>query len=191
MELELLTRDATLDDWPLQDYVDAYQELRGWDEDKQKFVLSLDKWVARVGEPPSKGEWNRLDRGEVGYTRAIRNAIRRGAGAPELPKTVAETIAENVSPDAAVRRLGGGVADNVLIVGRVDRTVVLHVNGDIAVSDTTDTPSVKRTGRTLARRKYFTARLPVEYKERVKRSGKTTAELLDFALRMQEQQAWW
>jgi hypothetical protein len=191
MELELLTRDATLDDWSTQEYVDAYQELRRWDEEKQKFLLSLDKWVKLIGEPPSKGEWNRLDRGEVGWTRTLRNKLREVVGAPPLPLTVQETVATNVSPDAAIYRLGVGIGDQVVIVGDVGTGVSLFVNGDVRVSDTTGAPSVDVRARTLPRRKYFNPRLPVEYGPRVKASGKSVAELLDFALRMHEQQAWW
>jgi hypothetical protein len=195
MELELLTRDATLDDWSTEKYIEVYQEVRGWDEGERKFALPLRKWVQLAGGTLTIADWNRFDHsvesGDIKLTRPIRNTLRRVVGAPPLPTTVAETIATNVSPDAAVYRLGSGVGDNVVIVGDVGTGVSLFVNGDVRVQESSDDSSVDVQGRTSPRRKYFNPRLPVEYGPRVKASGKSAAELIDFALKMQEQGSWW
>jgi len=120
----LITRDATLDDLSLSDYVDMVQELRG--------TLSLEKLIAVLGSQYSKPLWDRVAKGEAAPNRNQRNELRRYYGMPLLPPTVAEATAA-ASPDAAVWQVGDGPADSVIMVTGTE-PLTLHVNGAVSVA---------------------------------------------------------
>lgn len=145
----LITRDATLDDLSLSDYVDMVQELRG--------TLSLEKLIAVLGSQYSKPLWDRVAKGEAAPNRNQRNELRRYYGMPLLPPTVAEATAA-ASPDAAVWQVGQGPAEHVIMV-TAQEAFTLRVNGAVSVVDAEakQAASVDVTGvtRTVTPRRYY------------------------------------
>lgn len=145
----LVTKDATLDDLSLSDYVDMVQDLRT--------TLSLEKLIAVLGSQYSKPLWARVEKGEVAPNRNQRNELRRYYGMSPLPPTVAEATA-SASPDAAVWQVGDGPAEHVIMVTTPD-PITLHVNGAVSVASpapqivqNADVTAVTRTTRT---RRYY------------------------------------
>lgn len=120
----LITKDATLDDLSLSDYVDMVADLRA--------ALSLEKLILVLGSQYSKPLWARVEKGEVAPNRNQRNELRRYYGMPPLPPTVAEATAA-ASPDAAVWQVGDGPADSVIMVTGTE-PITLHVNGAVSVA---------------------------------------------------------
>ncbi len=144
----LVTRDATLDELSLSDYLEMCEELRPVDP-KTGNKLSIDKFIARIGSQWSKPLWHQVIGGEKNLNRSQRNELRAAMGLPLLPPTVAECTAQ-ASPDAAVWRVGEGVPEHVIMVG--SEPVTLHVNSDVSVVE----PERHVTGVTTGqvRRKY-------------------------------------
>ena len=124
LPVTLVTRDATLDDLSLTDYVDMVQDLRT--------TLSLEKLIAVLGSQYSKPLWARVEKGEVPPNRNQRNELRRYYGMLPLPPTVAEATAA-ASPDAAVWQVGDGPAEHVIMVTAVE-PLTLRVNGAVSVA---------------------------------------------------------
>lgn len=121
----LVTKDATLDNLSLSDYVDMVQDLRT--------TLSLEKLIQVLGSQYSKPLWAKVEKGEAPPNRNQRNELRRYYGMPPLPPTVAEATAA-ASPDAAVWQIGQGPAEHVIMVTTPD-PITLHVNGAVSVVD--------------------------------------------------------
>ena len=145
----LITKDATLDDLSLSDYVDMVQDLRT--------TLSLEKLITVLGSQYSKPLWAKVEKGEVPPNRNQRNELRRYYGMPPLPPTVAEATAA-ASPDAAVWQVGQGPADSVIMVTGTE-PITLRVNGAVSVVDVqVESPAsahVTEVTRTKRQRKYF------------------------------------
>ena len=120
----LVTKDATLDNLSLSDYVDMVQDLRT--------TLSLEKLISVLGSQYSKPLWAKVEKGEVAPNRNQRNELRRYYGMPPLPPTVAEATAA-ASPDAAVWQVGSGPAEHVIMV-TTPEPITLHVNGAVSVA---------------------------------------------------------
>jgi hypothetical protein len=189
--LQLLTKDATLDDLCVGDYWEIYQEVRGWHAETDsetgdivwKYAISLDKFVGFVGAPPSKADWSRYHQaeGQENLSRVMRNRLRFVAGRPPLPATVADTIAANVHPDAAVYLAGDdgdGAPAGVVVLARASRTGYnVSVCGDTVV-DTSDVPSVPVRYRTRAQRASYRPFLRPEIKLVVERSGHSVEALI-------------
>ena len=140
----LVTKDATLDNLSLSDYVDMVQDLRT--------TLSLEKLIQVLGSQYSKPLWAKVEKGEAPPNRNQRNELRRYYGMPPLPPTVAEATAA-ASPDAAVWQVGQGPAEHVIMV-TTPEPITLRVNGAVSVVEpaaTTNTDSLV-TEVTRARR---------------------------------------
>jgi hypothetical protein len=165
--VRLLTKDATFDDLAAADYWDLYQKYRA-----QSVSLSQFARDARLNDDkpednpyPSKAEWSRYDGGEP-PRRCIRNGLRKVAGLPLLPETVADTVAEHVSPDATVFFVGEGeVAEAVLLLG--DITAYKGLGEGEGYADTTEAPTVDVPKGTRARRRYWRPCLTLESQELV------------------------
>ena len=149
LPVTLVTRDATLDDLSLTDYVDMVQDLRT--------TLSLEKLIAVLGSQYSKPLWARVEKGEVPPNRNQRNELRRYYGMLPLPPTVAEATAA-ASPDAAVWQVGQGPAEHVIMV-TAQEAITLRVNGAVSVVDAEakQAASVDVTGvtRTVTPRRHY------------------------------------
>lgn len=145
----LVTKDATLDDLSLSDYVDMVQDLRT--------SLSLEKLITVLGSQYSKPLWAKVEKGEVAPNRNQRNELRRYYGMPPLPQTVADAVGENTSPDASVWKVGDGVASSVIMV-TTQEALTLHVNGAVSVVSTEvqsqRNAHVTEVTRTKRQRKY-------------------------------------
>jgi len=120
----LVTKDATLDNLSLTDYMEMVQDLRT--------TLSLDKLILVLGSQYSKPLWAKVEKGEAPPNRNQRNELRRYYGMPPLPPTVAEATA-TASPDAAVWSIGDGPAEHVIMV-TTHEPLTLHVNGAVSVA---------------------------------------------------------
>lgn len=120
-----ITQDATLDDLTLTDYRDMVQDLRT--------TLSLEKLIIVLSSQYSKPLWAKVEKGEVAPNRNQRNELRRYYGMPSLPQTVADAVGENTSPDAAVWKVGEGIASSVIMV-TTPEPLTLHVNGAVSVA---------------------------------------------------------
>ena len=131
MTVTKVTADATLDDLSAQDYRDIYEELRRYDENTGKFIVSLDGLIALIGSAYSKGQWHKYHTGQMALTRTMRNELRVAMNRDALPLTVADAVAQHTSPDAAVYTVGAGVAGMVILVADGIKTT-LHVNGSVA-----------------------------------------------------------
>jgi len=148
----MVTKDATLDNLSLQDYVDMVQDMRT--------TLSLDKLIAVLNSQYSKPLWSKVEKGEIAPNRAQRNELRRHYGMPLLPPTVAEATAA-ASPDAAVWQVGEGVPSVVIMVTEQE-PITLYVNG--SVSQVSDNAAMPRNDRVTAvtstegRKAYYAAR---------------------------------
>ena len=145
-----ITKDATLDDLSLSDYVDMVQDLRT--------TLSLEKLITVLGSQYSKPLWAKVEKGEAAPNRNQRNELRRYYGMPPLPQTVADAVGENTSPDAGVWKVGEGVASSVIMVTTAE-PITLHVNGAVSVADPAakvpcNTGYTGKVGRTEQRRHY-------------------------------------
>lgn len=124
MTVTKVTADATLDDLSAADYMDIYLELRQ--------TTSLDKFIAIIGSTYTKAVWSRYERGDYKLNRQMRDELR--SAMPHLfsplPLTVADAVARNTSPDAAVWMVGDGVAEHVILVAGHE-SMTLHVNGSV------------------------------------------------------------
>ena len=124
MTVTKVTADATLDDLSAADYMDIYLELRQ--------TTSLDKFIAIIGSTYTKAVWSRYERGDYKLNRQMRDELR--SAMPHLfsplPLTVADAVARNTSPDAAVWMVGDGVAERVILVAGHE-SMTLHVNGSV------------------------------------------------------------
>jgi len=118
-----VTANATLDDLSVQDYREIYEELRQ--------TLSLDKLVAQLGSAFSKATWSKYEARKLDLNRTMRSELRRGVGLPELPKTVADAVAESTSPDAAVWKVGDGVAETVVMVAGTSVALTVNSEGEV------------------------------------------------------------
>lgn len=158
----LVTRDATLDDLSATDYADIWAELRQVGSDKPR---SYDKCIELLGSGPSKARWQQFEKGEAGLSREMRNALRTHVGLPQLPRTVAEAVAQ-ASPDASVWTVGEGIPEHVIMVS--SEPVTLHINGSVqAVTQVANVTPVTRLA--IARKRYIRPCVPVEYAKRLQR----------------------
>lgn len=206
--LDVLTEQATFDPLSDEDYRQMFRSIRGYyrsPEGDEEWELSYGDFTREVGmEYNSKAEWNRWYRKERGYgttkplPREYRNAIRRlyvrdGKRIyPDLPGTVAEVIAQNVLLDARVSKYGDGPADEVILLTGLRGSVTLSVDSEVSLyQNGTEGAVPNGTEARRGHRELFRPALPTDYKGRVAATGKSTAELLDFAIRMHEQSAWW
>lgn len=156
--INLVTRDATLDNLSTQDYRDIYDELREKDERNNSYAVSLDKFVTLVSSAYSKAQWSKYHNGETVLTRTMRNELRRCVGLKVLPPTVAEATA-SASPDAAVWQVGEGPAEHVIMV-TTQEPITLHVNGAVSVASSAaqmaQDDAVTAVTRTVAQRRQYT-----------------------------------
>lgn len=145
----LVTRDATLDNLSVGDYLEMCEELRPIDP-KTGNRLSIDKFIARIGSQWSKPLWHQVIGGEKLPNRSQRNELRAAMGLPLLPPTVADATAQ-ASPDAAVWMVGDGVPEHVIMVG--SEPVTLHVNSGVSVV-APQAHVTRVTGRQIQRKRY-------------------------------------
>lgn len=125
-----VTRNATQDGLTAEDYRDIYRELRQFDEQAQKFAISLDKFIKLIDSQYSKALWNQYDRGEKELNREQCNELRRAVGLTALPPTVSEAIAA-ADPNAEVTKVGSNSVPNRIILLANCEPVTLHINGGI------------------------------------------------------------
>lgn len=157
MDITLVTKDATLDEYTAQDYRDMYEEL--------KDGRSLGDVVALLKSVYSRAMWHQYQNGERSLNRTMRNELRAAMGKPPLPPTVAEATAQ-ASPDAAVWNVGDGVPEHVIMVSKTP--VTLYVNGTIqTVLQTSNVTGVTRGY--IQRKRYVRPCVPFEYAERLER----------------------
>ena len=114
---------ASAEDLSERDYLDIYQEVTQG--------RTLRAAVALLG-CYSPTWWNQYSAGDKPLTRKARQALRRVVGLPELPPTVGEAVAD-VSPDAAVFRVGETQADTVIMLGEDAHGYSFTANGGVTV----------------------------------------------------------
>lgn len=124
-----VTRNATHDNLSADDYRDIYRELRQYDEQAQRYAVSLDKFIGMIGSQFSKALWNKYDHGEKELNRDQRNELRRAVGLTVLPMTITEAVAD-VDPDAEVAKVGEGTPRKVILLASCE-PLTLTVNGEI------------------------------------------------------------
>jgi hypothetical protein len=183
----LLTRDAALDEYTLEQYWEIYQEVRGWHQEysektklwEWKYLLTLDEFLSVVGEPPSKASWSRYHQteGREGLSRVMRNRLRAAMNLPPLPDTVAEVMDRWVRPNSSVWLAGDGEADRVVLVGASVRACTVAVDGDQCVM-TLSAPTNAVHPRTRSQRESYRPFLRKEIKFVVESSGHTAEELI-------------
>ena len=174
----LVTRDASLDEFSVGDYRDMVIELR------QRHSLSqLDDLTGNVC---SRALWAKVEHGEAPANRAQRNALRKIFKRDPLPATVADTVAHNVIDDAAVWRVGEGVADTLIMVAN-DEPVTLHVNGAVTVVQECPVTPVKTRRAGLSRRKRIIRPCATETQDlRREAVGASWAEIIEAGLQVKE-----
>ena len=180
----LLTRDATLDDLSLSDYMDMFWEIRG--------KMSLDRMVVELRSEYSKAQWWKVEHSEMVPNRIMRNELRRHHNRPPLPPTVAEVTAQ-ASPDAAVWQVGDGTPDTVIMV-TAPHPLTLHVNGSVTVAgngaDVPCYPSNTPLPAQVRRRRHVTRPTPSEAQvARFTRLSVTWRAVLDAGLSALEREA--
>ncbi len=173
----LITKDATLDDLSVSDYMDMLTEIRE--------KMSLEKMVAELHSAYTKAQWWKLEKGEITITRPMRNELRAYYGKPLLPPTVAEVTAQ-ASPDAAVWQVGEGAADTVIMVTAA-HPLTLHVNGAVSVADHAAAmpryPGNTGQGKAMRQRRHVTRPTPSEAQvERFTRLATTWRDVIDAGL---------
>ena len=193
MNITPLTENAGFDPYSNADYKEMFEEGRGLYVDEagtQQWRMGYGKFCELVGmDESTKAEWNRWYRDERGYgtvkalPREMRNALRKLMGLPLLPPTVAEAVAQNTSPDAAVYMVGDGVADTVVLLAPRHDAVTLYINGDVRVGmDVSSQSGGGVPSGTRSRRPMYRPVLTPGLGERVKASGLSAAELIEYAL---------
>lgn len=184
MKARLLTIAAELaEDLTETDYRDIYDELR------QK--CSLRAFAEFIGSEVSHAWWGRYENGLAQLNHERRNELRRVAGLPLLPYTVAQSLA-NVSPNAAVWALGEQPAERVVMVGADQpQTLTMRLNGTLTVIE--DAPQEARVmglTRPKTRRAHKTVNLSAETWERLntarKSAGLTWEQLAQLAAQWAE-----
>jgi len=167
-----LTKNADQDKYEDDDYRDMFNELRTG--------KGLRPFVKMIDSVYSAAQWSKFDRGISPSTRTMRNELRRAVGLPELPLTVAESIA-HVSPDAEVVSVTDAeTPDRLILAFSGDEAKTISVNGEIAVGP--GVTIVARQASAKPRRKYYRACLPVEFKAKIADSGYTVSELIEIGL---------
>lgn len=191
VNIELLTENATFDPYSDADYRQMFEEGRGLYVDEagdQQWLMGYGKFCETVGVG-NQAEWNRWYKGERGYgttkslSREYRNALRKLMGLPLLPPTVADAVATNTSPDAAVYQVGEGVADKVILLTPQNGATTLYINGDVRLGmDVSSQSGGAVPSGTRSRRAMYRPVLTPELGERVKASGMSVSELIEYAL---------
>lgn len=193
MDIKLLTENATFDPYSNAEYKTMFEEGRGLYVDEkgdQQWLMGYGKFCELVGmDEGSKAEWNRWYRDERGYgttkslSREYRNALRKLMNLPLLPPTVADAVATNTSPDAAVYQVGEGVADKVILLTPQNGATTLYINGDVRLGmDVPASDGGAVPSGTRSRRAMYRPVLAPELKDRVEASGMSVQELIDYAL---------
>jgi hypothetical protein len=177
----LVTRDATLDDLSLSDYMDMLGEIRE--------RMSLDRMIAELASEFSKAQWWKVEKGETQPNRKMRNELRRYYGKPPLPPTVAAATA-TASPDAAVWQVGSGPAEHVIMVTSA-APLTLCVNGAVAVAGHAATmpryPGNTGQGKAMRQRRHVTRPTPSATQvERFDRLDTTWRNVIDKGLAAME-----
>ena len=167
MKPKLLTIAAELaEDLTEDQYREIYEELR------QK--CSLRMFAESIGSEVSHAWWGRYENRLVPLHHERRNELRRAVGLPELPYTVAQSLA-NVSPNAAVWALGEQPAERVVMVGADQpQTLTMRLNGVLTVIE--DAPQEGRVmglTRPTKRRAHKTVNLSTETWERLNTARKS------------------
>jgi hypothetical protein len=124
--ITLLTALAEASDLSDAEYRAIYDRLADEKRSLRNIATALRSGV-------SHGWWAKYANGEAALDQARKAELRRWAGLPELPPTVAEAVADAVHPDAAVYRIGERIASRVLLIGADVPAVALRVNGAPAV----------------------------------------------------------
>lgn len=82
------------DDLTPNDYIEIYQELRGYDPDRDAYALSVREFMERIGSAYSTGQWSKFHRGLILYVpRDMRNELRAAVGLPEAPMSLRDLAA--------------------------------------------------------------------------------------------------
>lgn len=137
-------RSDTLSD---QDYRDIYTELRE--------RRSLADFLALTKSTVSRAWWSQYEASAKHLDWQRKNELRHAVGLPELAPAPAAAITA-VAPDAAVWRVGEGLADMVIMVTPdLPSGTLLSVNGEVHIAGpvvTTVAPAGNVTGVTPPRR---------------------------------------
>ena len=131
----LLTRNANQDNLSDADYRDMYDELRT--------RLSYNQLASELGVV-SGNAWRKYELGELALSRAMRNALRRYMGEPELPAPVVDAVEGNVDPDAAVYKRCDGPATVVTLTNGTGHNPGYKRSGFVSVSRATAAQNEKR-----------------------------------------------
>lgn len=77
----------------------------------------------------SYGWWGKYAAGERPLDRERKNELRAWAGLPALPPTIVDAITTATHPDAAVYRIGDGIANRVVLLGADVTGVTVSTDG--------------------------------------------------------------
>ena len=167
MKAKLLTIAAELaEDLTEDDYRCIYDELRE--------KCSLRQFAEFIGSDVSHTWWGRYENQLVRLNHERRNELRRAVGLPELPWTVAQSLA-NVSPNAAVWALGEQPAERVVMVGAdAPQELTMRLNGKLTViEDAPQEAHVMGHTRPKTRRVHKTVNLSIATWERLNAARKS------------------
>lgn len=182
-----LTVDAGRDSLSETDYREIYDELRKYQVEEDRYLLTLDAFVAMVRSAYSKAAWSKYHRGELELNRRMRNELRAAVGLPALPLTVAEAMT-GVDPNAEVVQVGTETPAQRVILLATAQPLTLSVNGSVLLVEDDGTAAGKGEAApvTAVTRKRSTVSLSQSAFERInaKRQEKSLSweQLLDMAV---------
>lgn len=133
-----VTKDASIDAFTEQDYIEIYQEVRGYDEAKkgtrQEYAVSLDKFVEMyVGAYPSKAAWSKWHNGDMALNRTMKNQLRFAGGIPLLPLSIEQALAD-IAQDAEIVQIGDSAEPHRVIKIATTESLTIYVNGTITAT---------------------------------------------------------
>lgn len=181
MNIELLTKDATLDDLSTGEYHELFEEIR-YDSTLDKF-LSFDKFIEHIHSVYSKALWAKFSSGEIAPNRGMRNELRAARGLPLLPPTVAEVTA-TASPDSEVTKIGQGTPDRIVMIEYTE-PVTIQVN-DSSVEIVENQPSKVVTSVTTKRKPMVRPVVSIEADSRRAAIGAKWADVIEAGLKALE-----
>ena len=117
----VVTANAGTDNLSEQDYRDIFDELIQHH--------SLRSFQAAIDSAYSHATWDKYKRGAWELTRVARNELRRAVGQPNLPLTVAESLAD-VDADAEVLAIGTEPKNRVFLASK-GQSLIIYANGTV------------------------------------------------------------